>query len=363
MIEKDLNFQEFIDILGWKKSKFFENIGPICSKDVYDIDVGNFRIAGKTKVEYTKNEINFCFKKEWADLALVLFKMFEKNPYYRVNSKASNRSLEEVVKYNEYCLNLIDKELPIYQRQQIQMHPVYEATFIEKKIMEELSNRINTLLLVTSNMPIETRTEFWLSFNELINYNLINSYLVGMQTKEKMDAEKGDRFKKLMHGEYTYKCLDFYVADVLKREMNQSAETERKKLFDVLNEERKALDEIEIKESGDSPEFIRAVDDHWAKIDGERLVQLKNTAVLEAIRRKRRKEALGLLGSRLNLASTVNKLIEELSSPETDSDQQIVKHLNEIKKIINQKNVSDDGFKTATTQMLKELNYGILNRR
>lgn len=56
MGQGDLNLKEFLEKIGWRNNKFYENIKIICSKEVYDIEDWRFRKAGEYKEHYYKDE-------------------------------------------------------------------------------------------------------------------------------------------------------------------------------------------------------------------------------------------------------------------------------------------------------------------
>lgn len=358
-----MNFKEFIEELGWSKNKFFENIERICSKAVYDIDIGKFRKAGEEKEEYLKDEINFCFKSQWKEIAYVLFTMFAENPFYRKNSTANSVTLEDVINYNIYSLKIIEQELPDYHRRQIQLHPTYAATLIETKAMKKVSEKIRFLLSSISKMPIETRTEIWVNFDKIINYQLIQSYLSTINAKEKIEEDKGTLFKNQLFGEYEHISLDKYVAQVLKKEMEEEFVKERDRIGELHTEAQNDLDEMYIKISQDTPEEMEAINKTYNDLGLDRLIKQTQARMMENLIKERLKEASAMIENSTSVDHTIDEIINDLENADGIDSRKQIEKLKEVKAMVSKNSKEIEKFSSIADKILCELNYNIINRK
>ncbi|WP_297426067.1 hypothetical protein [Clostridium sp.] len=362
MSKGDMGFKEFIELLGWSKNKFFENIKRICSKEVYDIDIGKFRKSGETKLDYEKDDKNFCFKDGWKDLTYVLFTMFTDNPFYRKSTKANNVTLESIIKYNTDSLKMIEQELPNYQRRQIQLHPVYEATLIETKAMKNVSEKIQLLLATISKFPIETRTELWVNFDKLINYQLIQSYLSTIEAKEQFGKEKGELFKNQLFGEYEHISLDKYLAEVLKREMDDEFIKERDSIGKMYSEAQQDLDNIYMSVCEDTPEQIEVINNMYDDLGLDKLLDNFEGWKTDQFIKERLTEAANMIENNTSVDNTIDEIINELKKSNEEHSKEQIKKLQEIKGIISDNSKDIENFSNIADKILCEINYNIINR-
>ena len=363
MSNGDMSFKEFIELLGWSKNKFFENIERICSEEVYDIDIDKFRKAGEKKEDYSKDERNFCFKNQWKDIAYVLFSMFVENPFYRKNSTASSVALEDIIKYNIDSLKIIEQELSDYHRRQIQLHPTYAATLIETKAMKRVSEKIQFLLSSISKMPIETRTEIWVNFDMIINYQLIQSYLSTINAKEKIEEDKGTLFKNQLFGEYEHISLDKYVAQVLKKEMDEEFVKERDNIGALHIEAKNDLDERYAKVTEDTPEEMEVINKMYDELGLEELIRQTQERMVEDLIKERLIEAAEMIENSTSVDHTIDEIINNLENTNgVDNGKQIEK-LKEVKGIISKNSKEIEKFSNIADKILCELNYNIINRK
>ncbi|MBV4429542.1 hypothetical protein [Clostridium tyrobutyricum] len=357
MNEEDMNFKDFIKSLGWSKNKFYDNIKRMCSKEVYDIDINNFRKAGKAKLDYKKDDRNFCFKKEWKDIAYVLFTMFSENPFYRKNSTAESVNLNDIIEYNKKCLKVVADKLPKNFRRETQIHPVYTSTIMETGIIENISTKIKLMFDCISKLPIEKRVEMWLNLDNQINEVIIYYYLSSYIDKKDMDNSKGEEFKNQLFGEYENISLDKYMAQVLKNEMNSDFVKERDAIIKKEEDYWKALDNFAM--SFDSPEEIKAVNESWEKNIGEENYKKMQEERLENEVKIRLKYAHDVVNMNTSIDSTIDKHIESIKNEEqNETNKEFIKRLKELREMNK-----DDKFKNISDRILCELNYGIINRQ
>ncbi|RMD02324.1 hypothetical protein D9O40_06720 [Clostridium autoethanogenum] len=354
---RDMNFKDFIKLLGWSKNKFYANIEKMCSKEVYDIDINEFRNAGKAKLDYEKDDRNFCFKKEWKDIAYVLFTMFSENPFYRKNSTVQSVNLDDIIKYNKKCLKLVADKLPDNFRRETQIHPVYISTIMETEIIENISKKIQLMFDCVSRLPIEKRVELWMNLDNEINEKIIYYYISSYIDKKDVDDSKGELFQKQLFGEYQNVSLDKYMAQVLKNEISSEFVKNRDKVIKERDDLYKMLDQIAM--LLDSPEEIKAVNERWEKEIGEEKHKKMQEELLENEVKQRLDDAHKMVSINTSIDGTINKYIKMLKNDKQDeTKKEFIKRLEELKEM-NKNNK----FKNISDRILCELSYGIINRQ
>lgn len=215
-------------------------------------------------------------------MAYVLFKLYEENPFYRKNSRGESVNLEAVSEYNKYSLKIIEQELPKYHRQQTMLHPVFQSTIAESLILENVSNKLDVLLSVASNMPIETRVIMWTALNQAIDTTLINSYLEQMNLKGAIEKETGELYENQIYGEFEHTSLDKLIAQTLKKKMDISFRKDRDKIGELYSKAQKELDKKYIKHSGDTGEGINKIGKMFEEYDFEEAVTKINDYEVES---------------------------------------------------------------------------------
>lgn len=357
---KDLTLKEFIKLLGWSERKFYDNIELMCQKDTYDIDIGAFKKAGKTKEEYIKDENSYDFKKEWNDIALLLFKMYSENPYFRGNRNARKVSIDSVIEYNTKFLKNIRNDLNTYNSLEVQLHPVYTYTVVETYAMRKIKEKIELFLYSISKMPIEARAETMLEFNRKIDEIIINSYVNYGEIKEEIEDEKEVLFKKQLYGELENISLDKYIAQVLKREMSAEFRKERDELNKKAQEIRDSIDNFVM--SLDSKEEIEAVNKFWEQYGDDDVLKL----LKEKILKKQIEENIKIAKIKVENSSNIEKKIDELivneNKNKTLKTKKRLKRLNELKNMICQDSNKTD-FEKIAENLLQEINFSVINRK
>lgn len=362
MSERDLNLEEFLSEIGWSKSKFYENIKNICSEEVYNIEIGKFKKAGRDKEDYTTDERHFCFRKEWYEIAYVLFSLYTDNPFYRKNSNSESVTFKEILEYHKNSLMIVEEELPDYYRKQTMLHPVYLSTLTEIKMMENISNKLSMLLTLGSKMPIEIRTNMWKTLNCVIDVTLIDSYMYGLNLKEALDIEKGDLYKNQLFGEVEHISLDKFIAHTLKQEMDEDFVKEREELNKKYAEAQDLLDDIYIKESGDSEEYVKMVKEKFIELNMQEKLDEAQEYIDKMTIDNCRMKAIEIGEFDTSIENSIDKMINELEKIEDTSKKETIEKLEKIKAIVI-KNLEDYKVNSATEKFLSELNYKIMNRR
>lgn len=363
MYKEDMNFKEFIELLGWSKNKFFLNIKKICSEEVYDININKFKKAGEEKEDYSQDERNFCFKSEWIDIAYVLFTMFVDNPFYRSNKSVDSVSLEQMIQHNKDCLGLVDQELSDYHRRQIQLHPTYQATLMEAQAMGNVSQKIQLLLTSISKMPVETRSGIWMNLDNLINHQLIQIYLSNLDAKEKYEKSKDELYKNQLYGEYEHISLDKYLAQVLKKEMDEEFVSERQGLGEDLEKAVQELDDMDIEVSGDTTEDMEYINEIYEALGLRDLTLKIKSADIENNIIEGLVQASEIIGDGESVEDTVDDIISAIKDSDSENQQRDIDKLNEIKIMIGKDLREIEKFSSVVDKVLRELNYNIINRQ
>lgn len=362
MSEKDLNLKEFLEEIGWSKSKFYDNIYRICSKEAYDIEIGKFKKAGRDKEDYTTDDRHFCFKKEWYEIAYVLFSLYADNPFFRKNSNSESVTFKEILEYYKNSVMIVEEELPDYYRKQTMLHPVYLSTLTEIKMMENISNKLSMLLTLGSKMPIEIRTNMWKTLNNVIDITLIDSYIYGLNLKEALDVEKGDLYRNQLFGEVEHTSLDKFIAHTLKQEMDEDFVKEREELNKKYAEEQEMLDKLYIKVSGDSEEFVKMVKEKFIELNLQEKLEEAQEVKEKMIIDNYRKKAIETGEFDTSIENSIDKIIKELEKKGDPSNKETIEKLEKVKAIVT-KDLEDYKVNSATEKFLSELNYKIMKRR
>jgi len=355
---EDLKLEEFIKVLGWNQNKFYENVRRICSEDVYNIDIGKFKKAGETKEDYYNDERNFCFKKEWSDIAILLFKMFAENPYYRANSKPTSASLDSVIEYNEKFLEAIKNEINKYNSLEIQLHPAYSSTYAETLAMKKVKEKIQLFFTLISKVPIESRANMWLELSNKIDEIIIKNYVLSKQAKEEVEKDKGELFKNQMYGEYEHISLDKYIAQLLKNEMNPTFREERLEINRKKHVWMKIFDKVSIRL--DSVEEVNKVNKIWNQTNGERNKIVSKINELEIEIKKQLKDKENLVNRITDINENIDRVIE---NQKKFGDTENVKILKELKETLLKTNNSIGDFEKVIENVIQEVNFNVMNRK
>lgn len=363
-MEHDISLDEFIGIIKWDKNKFYRNIKKICSN--YQLDQWKFKGAGVEKKEdLLKGDSTYVFKKEWKDLAIILFKMYEFNPYSRSNSVINSKAgaFEKLLDYNKETLKLVDSINQKALRREIQLHPTYLATIMETKAMTSVSDKISLLLGCLNNVSIETRTSFWVSIEKIMNDLIIQLHLSEVEMKETIDLEKGDLYRDLLYGECEFNSLDKFVAEVLKKEMDMEYTSKRSAYFEQYEEANIDLDEIFQNIYKDTPEEQKAINDKFESLIGDDILAKVYDDFSEIYTETKIREACALVGESTTIDETLNEYISRLEQHKNEDESRSIVRLKHIKPRI--KNIDDNKtkFKQVAENVLTELNAAIIDRK
>lgn len=355
--DKDLNFEEFIEKIKWNKNKFIENIDIMCSKDVYDIDKWKFKKAGSKKEDYNKEELEYCFKKEWSDIALLLFEMFGKNPYFRKNCKVTSVNLDSIIQYNQEFLDNIEEKLNIYTSLEIMLHPVYEATYTEKLVMEKVKEKLNLFFSIMSQEPVEARANMWIKLSEKIDELIITNYVLSKKAKNQLEKDKGQVFKNQLYGEYENVSLDKYLAQLLKREMDEEFRKERISINNKKIKIMKVLDRVAMEL--DSEEEVNNINERWNSFKQEKNRSENIITMYKEIIERKLKNAK----KKVEIFTDINNNIDRLIGYEQENDgSENVLLLNQLKEEIAQIE-GNMKFEESVEELLQHMNFNVLNRK
>lgn len=359
-MDKDLTIKEFIKMLGWSEKKFYNNIELMCDKNVYDIDIGSFKKAGKTKEDYIGDENTYSFRKEWNDLALLLFRMYSDNPYFRANSNARKVSIDSVIEYNTKFLKAIHEDLNTYNSLEIQLHPVYTYTIIETYAMKKVKEKIELFLYSISKMPVEARAETMLELNDKLDDIIINSYISYSNIKENIEHDKGQLFINQLYGELENISLDKFVAQVLKKEMDNEFRNERKQLNNKAQKMRNNIDDFFME--NEPKELVERVNEFWNK-DIEDVMSSCKINILESIVRENINKAKEKVERSSDILKKINKLINYEKDHKTLKTKKRLKRLEELKEIISHSIENKTDFAIIAENLIQEINFSIINRK
>lgn len=362
MREGDLNLNEFLDEIEWGKNKFYENIKIMAREDVYGIEVVKFKKAGEDKEDYFDDDLHFCFRREWKDLAILLFKLYDENPFYRKNRTADNVELNEILEYVEDSIWHVDDIESEYHRKHIMLHPVFHSTFAEVNMLENISSKLSMLLELGSKMPVEVRTGMWIFFNEAIDTALVKGHLAGLSFKEFIDKDKGTLYKNQLFGEVEHTSLDKFIAEMLKKEMDEEFRNEREEISKLHAEAQKELDDIYIKASGDTEEDIQKINQRYDELGIQVMVDETIEKAYENIIQMGLEKAKKYGDFSTSIEDTIDVTINNLERDNPIDKDELIEKLKEIKSIIA-KDLEDFKVNDTTEKFLTEINYKILKRR
>lgn len=151
---KDLSLNEFLSKTGYKKSSFYDRLDDMYGeKGAYKIPQYKFKKIGRKlgeREDQKKGDNDFLFKKEWADLAVVLTRMYKNNPMYSKASSYKKMNLDKFQAFNAYCLNEIEN-LNDNHKNEVKTHPIYGAMIMEKIMLERVQEQMNVLFRYLSD--------------------------------------------------------------------------------------------------------------------------------------------------------------------------------------------------------------------
>lgn len=359
MENKDLNINEFLQLLHWERKKFYKNIDNICSEEVYDIDKGQFKKAGTTKDDYKKGENTYCFKKEWVDLAYVLFSMYDKNPYYRSNVDVESVSINDIIDYYNECINLIENKLPPFQRREVQLNPVYSATLEEISHLNIIKDKFQLLFTVASKLPVESRVSFWKEIELSIDQLAIMTYYKKMEYSDKLNNEKGAIFRDQLYGEFVNKSIDNLIAQTLKNYMNKRFQQDRKDIMDFSQHLLEVAGKFA--ELLDTPETINAVNNEWKQKNGQKIVEEMQDKMFDQEIKEIQGRAKSVVET--DIDSAVNALITCYKNFPSGISKEQEKLLKIAGDMVKEDIESNRQYKNTAESILKGISFDINNRR
>ena len=216
-MDKDIEIKEILKLIGVGRSSFYDSfIDNVCS--TYDINKSRFKKAEEKKSDIEKDDEKYCFKKEWADLALLLLERYKNNPYYRGNVRAKGVSIDKVTKYYEKYIEKINA-LPDEQKLEIQLHPVYIDTIKEIAYQKVISDKMQLLFSTLTKVPVSVRVNMLEKLEQQVDMLVIEGYYEKLTAEENIKAGKGKLLKDQVYENYD--SIDYLVAGVLKKLMDK----------------------------------------------------------------------------------------------------------------------------------------------
>ena len=357
--ESGLSLNEFLKEINWGKDKFYENLKIMESDECYGLKRELLKKAGKVKEDYEKDEKNFFFKDEWKDLAIILFKIFDKNPYYKSNSNAKSADINDIIDYMDYSIKLVDSELPDFYKYLIELQPVFQYTIMERNLLKILIEKIQKLLSIMSKCSIEQRVELLFNLNKSVNKQLVYNYYKYFEAIEEIKKNREDLFKNQLYGDFEFGSLDNFIAEVLKKETDDEFIKER---INICDKKAKAKDELNsILDTGITEEEKDEIDELWNKSGlDEYMEKCKYLIIREEV-----KKIVMENKRRVMVETDINTDIDEfIKTIENETDASDIKDkMNILKNKIFSDEADYENFKDISESIFKELNCNIIKRR
>lgn len=232
--DKDLNLKEFLAQTGYSKSSFYDRLDDMYGENgVYKIPQYKFKKIGRElgeREDINKGDNDFLFKKEWVDLAVVLTRMYKKNPMYSKSSSYKKMTLEQFCSFNEYCLNEIEN-LNTRHKNEVKTHPIYGAMIMEKIMLERIQEQMNTLFRYLTDSSIEQRTIILQCLDVSISQLLLECYLTEENTKIKI-KQAADEFEKFFISDFKHAFIDLFISELLEKELDEQFMKEKKEFVE-----------------------------------------------------------------------------------------------------------------------------------
>ena len=357
--EQGLNLNEFLKEIHWGKDKFYDNLKIMERDECYGLKRELLKKAGKVKEDYEKDEQNFFFKDEWKDLAIVLFKIFDKNPDYKSNSNAKSADINDILDYMDYSIELVDSELPDFYKYLIELQPVFQYTIMERNLLKILIEKIQKLLSIMSKCSIEQRVELLFNLNKSVNKQLVYNYYKYFEAIEIIKKNRDELFKNQLYGEFEFGSLDNFIAEVLKKETDYEFIKERINICDKKVKARNDLNSI--LDEGITEEEKDEIDKLWNGLSlGEYMEKYKYSII-----RKKVMEIARRNKERVIEETDINTAIDEFVK--TVENQTDISNIKDKMNILKNKIFSDEAdyenFKDISESIFKELNCNIIKRR
>lgn len=357
-----LNLKEFLNEIHWGKDKFYDNLKIMENDDCYGLKRELLKKAGEIKEDYEKDDNNFLFRDRWKDLAIVLFKMFDKNPYYKSNSNANSVDIMGILDYMDYSIKLIDDKLPDFYKYSIELHPVFQYTVMERNLIKLLVGKIQNLLSIMSKYSIEQRVELFIRLNKSIDVEVIYNQLNCYEAIEEINENRDILFKRQLYGEFQFGSLDTFIAEVLKKEIDDEFIEERINICEEKNKKRNYLNNIF--DEGMTKEEKIKIDELWISLGMDEYMDMqKNILNTQEVNIKLQENKDRVLNE-TDINRSIDELIRNIKNSENiNNKENKLNILEEIKKDIYNNEGGDESFKDISEMVIKELKYNILKRR
>ncbi|MDB8562402.1 hypothetical protein PNU51_14005 [Turicibacter sanguinis] len=231
---KDLSLNEFLSKTGYKRSSFYDRLDDMYGeKGAYKIPQYKFKKIGRKlgeREDQKKGDNDFLFKKEWADLAVVLTRMYKNNPMYSKASSYKKMNLDKFQAFNAYCLNEIEN-LNDNHKNEVKTHPIYGAMIMEKIMLERVQEQMNVLFRYLSDSSIEQRTIVFQHLDISISQLLLECFVIGENTKSTIKHDANE-FQKFFLGDFMYTFMDLFIAELLAKEVDEEFINEKREFIE-----------------------------------------------------------------------------------------------------------------------------------
>lgn len=297
---KDLTVNEFCKKCGWKRrGDYYDLVESICR--AYDLDQDAFVKSDDSQLDYIKDDHAHRFKKEWNDLAYVLFSMYTENPYKNLNSTENSATTEDVLTYYKKYIKKID-ELSDFHRKNVQLSNEYQATLLEITHLGLAQKKFQLLFTMAEKFPIELRSALWIDLIKLIDKLAVSYNYYNLLVKKNIECEKVPYNKQLV-GDLECGSLDQLLAKMLKNEMDHDVLLDRESLINEYNEAVNELDEIFM--ANDPPEFQQLVNKFFEENNIEAKLQEAGNPLAEMTIERIKRSATTVK------APTIDEIVQE----------------------------------------------------
>ncbi|MGG5769304.1 hypothetical protein [Bacillus wiedmannii] len=236
-IDKDLSLKDFLKEIGWDKRKFHYHREFI--QDRYNLNLELFK-KGSNNTEKHSDEDHYSFKKEWNELAIMLYKLYDKSPFKAKGKNIEKLDLETLLQFQNDSINLIHGLEKEYVSELLG-HPAFHSAIVEINALDDVIKKYDLLMQGIESVSIETRAMFWIYLSESLNEMLIKLQQIDLYGKNRTKNEMAG-FESFTFSDYKHKSLDFLIASYLNKLLQKENFIERNQFKNDVQEANKILD-------------------------------------------------------------------------------------------------------------------------
>lgn len=230
--QKDLTLNQFVKQVGWSKRKFHRHREQIAER--YKLDLELFKKDRGRKEEPVQDDDHYLFKREWNELAVALFKMYDQSPFKGKGKDIEKLSLEKLMHFQKYAVSII-AEMGEGHAAELLGHPAFHSAIIESYALQDVVGKYDMLMQAIESVSMETRSMFWVYFSKQLSEMLIMLYRIDLYGKKQTEKEMVG-FEAFTFSDYKHKSLDFLIAAYLKKFLQEETPMERECFEKTYNE-------------------------------------------------------------------------------------------------------------------------------